>query len=61
MKKLNLTEPMIIDGHIIHLSFAETDNESAVVEVREILLASVENTHNLQLFSEGGVADAQAM
>jgi len=61
MEKINLTEPMIIDGHIIRLSFAENDNESAVDEVREILLTSFENPHNLQLFSEGGVADAQAV
>lgn len=61
MENVILTKSMIIDGHVICLSFAEKDNESAVDEACGILLSSFENPHNLQLFSEGGVTDAQVV
>jgi len=60
-KAVILTQAMIIDGHTVRMSFVPEDNSQAMREVKDILLSSLENPHNLQLFSEGGVADERTV
>jgi len=60
-KAVILTQAMIIDGHTVRMTFAPEDNSEALQEVKDILLGALENPHNLQLFSEGGVADERTV
>jgi len=60
-KAVILTQAMIIDGHTVRMSFAPEDNSEALQDVKDILLETLENPRNLQLFSEGGVADERAV
>lgn len=60
-KAVILTQAMIIDGHVVRMTFAPEDNSEALQDVKDILLGTLENPHNLQLFSEGGVADERTV
>ena len=60
-KAVILTQVMIIDGHTVRMTFAPEDSSEALQDVKDILLSTIENPHNLQLFSEGGVADERAV
>jgi len=56
-----LIQIVSIDGHTVKMSFAQEDNAEVVQQVKDILSSTIEKTHNLQFFSEGGVEDEQAM
>ncbi len=60
-KAVILTQAMIIDGHAVRMTFAPEDNSETLQDIKDILLSTIENPHNLQLFSEGGVADERAV
>ena len=60
-KAVILTQAMIIDGHTVRMTFAPEDNSEALQDVKDILLGTLENPHNLQLFSEGGVEDERSV
>ncbi len=60
-KAVILTQAMIIDGHTVRMSFAPDNNDEVLQEIKDILLGTLENPHNLQLFSEGGVADERTV
>ena len=56
-----LTQIVSIDGCTVKMSFTQEDNTKAVQEIKDILVSTLENPHNLQLFSEGGVTDERAV
>jgi len=60
-KAVILTQAMIIDGHTVRMTYAPEDNPEALQDVKDILLGTLENPHNLQLFTEGGVADERTV
>ena len=60
-KAVILTQAMIIDGHTVRMSFAPDNNDEVLQEIKDILLGTLENPHNLQHFFEGGVADERAV
>lgn len=60
-KAVILTQVMTIDGHAVRMTFAQEDNVETMQEVRDILASALESPHCLQLFSEGGVTDEQAV
>jgi len=56
-----LTQIVSIDGCTVKMSFTQEDNIEAVQEIKDILVSTLEYPHNLQLFSEGGVADERTV
>lgn len=56
-----LTQIVSIEGYRVKMSFTQEDNTKAVQEIKNILISTLENPHNLQLFSEGVVTDELAV
>ena len=56
-----LTQIVSIEGYRVKMSFTQEDNTKAVQEIKNILISTLENPYNLQLFSEGVVTDELAV
>ena len=56
-----LTQIVSIDGCRVKMSFTQEDNAKAVQEIKDILISTIEKSHNLQLFSKGRVTDELAV
>ena len=54
-----LTQIVIIDGCTVKMSFTQEDNTVIMQSVKDMLLHTLENPRNLQLFAAGGVTDEQ--
>jgi len=56
-----LTQIISINGCTVKMNFTQEDNAKTVQEIKDILISTIEKSHNLQLFSEGVVTDELAV